>query len=201
MSVCAAKTAAGTNPAGLTPEEEHRKLELQNRLCADRELSCIYVTAILTDSRLTIYLPPEPAGPPPAPAPKDHERNPYLTKRFGLRTSESMERCKEFVQTHLLAFNAAYQLYGVPREDICGHLRIETNFGIPTKTVAKSIGHDSCDRSARHIVRSQIRSQTATGSFPHDLHERVGTPLRNANLIIVSVLRVNLLEWAESPYT
>jgi hypothetical protein len=35
MSVGAAETAATTNPAGLTREEEHKKVELQNRLCAD----------------------------------------------------------------------------------------------------------------------------------------------------------------------
>src|ERR1700692_4303473 len=92
LSLGAAETAAITKPAGLTTEEEHRKVELQNRLCADKELSCDYVTALLTDPRLTIYHPPKPTGPPPAPVPKEQERNPYLTKRFGLLTPESLER-------------------------------------------------------------------------------------------------------------
>jgi membrane-bound lytic murein transglycosylase B len=131
---------ATTRPAAPTTEEEHRKTELQNRLCADRELNCAYVTALLNDRRLTIYHPPEPALPPPAPSPKEQERNPYFTKRFGLLTSESLERCKEFIQAHLLAFDAAFQIYGVPKEVICGHLRIETDFGIPTKLSPHPLG-------------------------------------------------------------
>jgi membrane-bound lytic murein transglycosylase B len=160
MSLGAAETAAITKPSGLTTEEEHRKVELQNRLCADRELSCAYVMALLTDPLLTIYHPPEPAGPPPAPVPKEHERNPYLTKRFGLLTPESLERCKEFVQAHLLAFDAAYQIYGVPREVICGHLRIETNFGIPTNLSPNPLGTvPAIDRLVTLYVRRSGRNQ------------------------------------------
>jgi membrane-bound lytic murein transglycosylase B len=156
----AVETAATTRPAGLTTEEELRKTELQNRLCADRELSCAYVTALLTDPRLTIYHPPEPAVPPPAPVPKEHERNPYLTKRFGLLTSESLERCKEFIQAHLLAFDAAYQIYRVPREVICGHLRIETDFGIPTKLSPNPLGTvPAIDQLVTLYVRRPSRKQ------------------------------------------
>ena len=140
MSHGALEATATTKPAAPTAEEELRKTDLQNRLCADRELSCTYVTAILNDPRLTIYHPPEPAVPPPAPVPKEHERNPYFTKRFGLLTSESLERCKEFIQAHLLAFDAAFQIYGVPKEVICGHLRIETDFGISTKLSPHPLG-------------------------------------------------------------
>src|SRR5579862_7014606 len=93
MPLSAAAAATG-NPAGLTVEEEHRKTELQNRLCADTELNCAYVTALLTDPRLVIYHPPEPGPAPSTPAPKERERNPYLTKRFGLLTPESLERCR-----------------------------------------------------------------------------------------------------------
>jgi membrane-bound lytic murein transglycosylase B len=129
-----------TKPVTPTTEEEHRKTELQHRLCADSELSCAYVTALLNDPRLTIYHPPEPALAPPAPALKEHERNPYLTERFGLLTSESLERCKDFIQAHLSAFDAALQIYGVPKEVICGHLRIETDFGIPTRLSPHPLG-------------------------------------------------------------
>ena len=121
-------------------EEEHRKAELQNRLCADSELSCAYVTALLIDPRLTIYHPPEPAPAPHAHGLKEHERNPYFTERFGLLTAESFERCKGFIQAHLSAFDAALQIYGVPKEVICGHLRIETDFGVPTRLSPHPLG-------------------------------------------------------------
>jgi membrane-bound lytic murein transglycosylase B len=160
MSHGALKAVATTKSAAPTTEEAHRKTQLQNRLCADRELSCAYVTAILNDPRLTIYPPPEPAVPPPAPVPKEHERNPYFTKRFGLLTSESLERCKDFIQVHLLAFEAAYQIYGVPREVICGHLRIETNFGIPTKLSPNPLGTvPAIDRLVTLYVRRPSRKQ------------------------------------------
>jgi len=158
MSLAAAKTAATTKPAGLTAEEDRRKTELENRLCADRELSCAYVTGLLTDPRLTIYQPPEPSSSPSAPVLKERERNPYLTKRFGLLTPESLERCKEFVQAHAIAFDAAFQIYGVPREVICGHLRIETDFGIPTKLSPKPLGTvPAIDRLVTLYVRSPSR--------------------------------------------
>jgi len=160
MSLAAAETAATTKPAGLTAEEERRKTELQNRLCADRELSCAYVAGLLTDPRLTIYHPPEPASSPSAPVLKERERNPYLTKRFGLLTPESLERCKEFVQAHALAFDAAYQIYGVPREVICGHLRIETDFGIPTKLSPNPLGTvPAIDRLVTLYVRTPSHNQ------------------------------------------
>lgn len=160
LSLDMAEAAATTKPAGLTPEEERRKTELQNRLCADRELSCAYVTALFTDPRLIIYNPPEPAGPRSAPVPKERQRNPYLTKRFGLLTPESLERCKEFVQAHLLAFDAAYKIYGVPRGIICGHLRIETDFGIPTKLSPNPLGTvPAIDRLVTMYVRRPTRDQ------------------------------------------
>lgn len=129
-----------TKSATPATEEEHRKTELQRRLCADSELSCPYVTALLNDPRLTIYHPLQTALEPPAPALKEHERNPYFTERFGLLTSESLERCKDFIQAHLSVFNAALQIYGVPKEVICGHLRIETDFGIPTRLSPHPLG-------------------------------------------------------------
>jgi len=114
----------------LSIEEETRKSELRNRLCADRDIDCDYVTSLFGDPRLAVYYPPEPQ--PSATTPREHERNPYLTKRFGLLTSESLQRCGDFVEAHLSAFRAAYATYGVPKEIICGHLRIESNFGVPT---------------------------------------------------------------------
>ena len=154
---------AVTKPTGPAAEEERRKAELRNRLCADRDLSCGYVTALFSDARLKIYEPPEPAPPPPAPVPKDRERNPYLTKRFGLLTSESLERCRGFVQAHALAFDAAYKIYGVPKEIICGHLRIETDFGIPTGLSPHPLGTvPAINRLVTLYVRRPSRKQTAT---------------------------------------
>jgi membrane-bound lytic murein transglycosylase B len=160
MSRGTLEAAATTKPADTATEEEQRKTELQNRLCADRELSCAYVTALLNDPRLTIYHPPEPAVPPPTPFPKEHERNPYLTKRFGLLTSESLERCKEFIQAHFFAFDDAFQIYGVPKEVICGHLRIETDFGISTKLSPHPLGTTpAINRLVTLYVRRPSRKQ------------------------------------------
>ena len=134
------EATAITKPVKSLTEEERRKTELQLRLCADSELSCSYVTALLNDPRLTIYHPPEPTLAPSVPALKEHERNPYFTERFGLLTPESLERCKDFIQAHLSAFNSAFQIYGVPKQVICGHLRIETDFGIPTRLSPHPLG-------------------------------------------------------------
>lgn len=134
------EAAETTKPATPATEEEHRKTELQHRLCAESELSCAYVTALLNDPRLTIYHPVEPALAPSSPALKEHEQNPYFTERFGLLTSESLERCRDFIRAHLSAFDAALQIYGVPKEVICGHLRIETDFGIPTRLSPHPLG-------------------------------------------------------------
>ena len=161
MPFCAAVTHAITKPAGVAAAEERRKTELRNHLCADRDLNCAYVTALFADPRLRIYDPPEPVAPPSTPAPRDSERNPYLTKRFGLLTPESLERCREFVQAHLLAFDAAYKIYGVPREIICGHLRIETDFGIPTGLSPHPLGTiPAIDRLVTLYVRRPSRKQT-----------------------------------------
>jgi hypothetical protein len=140
MSLGTLGAPATTKPVKPVNDEERRKTELQHRLCADSELSCDYVIALLNDPRLTIYHPPEPGPAPSFPALKEHERNPYFTERFGLLTPESMERCKDFIQAHLSAFNSAFQIYGVPREVICGHLRIETDFGIPTRLSPHPLG-------------------------------------------------------------
>ena len=140
MSVGAVEVVAARKLSTPANQEEHRKIELQNRLCADREISCAYVTSLLNDPRLTIYHPPEPAPAPPAPAFKEHEQNPYFTERFGLLTSESLERCRDFIQEHSSAFDAALRIYGVPKEVICGHLRIETDFGVPTRLSPHPLG-------------------------------------------------------------
>jgi membrane-bound lytic murein transglycosylase B len=140
MSVGAVATQATSKPAGLTTAEERRKSGLQDRLCAVKELSCTYVTTLFTDPRLIIYAPPEPVSQESTPLSKEPERNPYLTTRFGLLTAESLERCRGFVQEHAFAFDAAYRIYGVPQEVICGILRIETDFGIPTKLSPSPLG-------------------------------------------------------------
>jgi membrane-bound lytic murein transglycosylase B len=133
-------TAPRSGAQDLTRAEQLRKSELRKRLCAARELSCAYVTAVFDDPRLVIYNPPEPQKPPPPQTERERERNPYLRARFGLLTDESMERCRGFIQAHALAFDTAYRNYGVPREIICGILRIESNFGIPTKLSPSPVG-------------------------------------------------------------
>jgi membrane-bound lytic murein transglycosylase B len=141
--------------------------ELQNRLCADKELSCAYVSSLFADDRLTIFTPPEQAPAPTTHVPRERERNPYLTKRFGLLTAESLERCRSFVQAHEVAFDTAHTLYGVPKEVVCGHLRIETDFGIPTGLSPHPLGTiPALDRLVTLYVRKGGRKQT-TRQFVH----------------------------------
>lgn len=168
VPLCSVAAPAVTKPTGLTAEEEHRTAELRNRLCADKELSCAYVNELFADPRLTISTPPEPApAPRPTPAPKDLERNPYLTRRFGLLTPESLERCREFVQAHELAFDAARTIYGVPKEIVCGHLRIETDFGVATGLSPHPLGTiPALDRLVGLYVRRPTRKQSAS-KFAH----------------------------------
>lgn len=147
--------------AALTSDEQHRMADLHRRLCADKELSCEYVNQLLTDPRLTIYTPPAPAPTSSAPSPREKERNPYLTKRFGLLTPESLERCRDFVESHQLAFDAAFTLYGVPKEVVCGHLRLETDFGIPTGLSPHPLGTvPALDRLVTMYVRRPAKRQT-----------------------------------------
>jgi len=129
---------SASNAASLTPAEEHRKAQLKERLCAVKELSCTYVTALFNDPRLVIYLPP--AIHVSAGEPREPEPNPYLTARFGLLTRESLQRCREFFQAYPFAFAAAHKRYRVPREVICGILRIETDFGVPTRLSPNPVG-------------------------------------------------------------
>ena len=139
--VVEARTHAPTKMVGSGAREQQRKNELQNRLCKERELDCKFVAAIFHDPRLVIYQPPAPAhAQPPASGTRERERNPYLTKRFGLLSAESLERCRSFISTHETALDLAYEKYGVPKEIICGHLRVETNFGIPTKLTPNPFG-------------------------------------------------------------
>lgn len=143
VSLAPAAFAAGVkNPAEMTQQEVQRLNALHKHLCASARLDCSYVDAIFTDSRLTIYQPPAPTPPPGAEPPPSRVRqpNPYLTARFGLLSPESLERCRSFIAAHALAFDAAQELYGVPREVICGHLRIETDFGIVTPLTPYPLG-------------------------------------------------------------
>lgn len=143
ISLAAVKCGAVPPDAtGLTVDEDQRLHQLQERLCADKELNCVVVSALFADPRLTLYEPPPPAPDQPATAhgPKRPQHNPYLTPRFGLLTPESLERCRTFISAHAHSFDAAYERYGVPKEVICGHLRIETNFGIPTRLTPNPLG-------------------------------------------------------------
>jgi membrane-bound lytic murein transglycosylase B len=153
--------------AGPVPLEEQRKTELRNRLCKQKDLSCTYVDSVFADPRLKIYEPPKPTAPPPpqTAAPRERQRNPYLTDRFGLLTPESLERCRSVIQEHGLTFEAAYDIYGVPKEVICGHMRIETDFGIPTKLSPNPFGSlPAINRLVTLYVRRPTQKQT-TSSF------------------------------------
>jgi membrane-bound lytic murein transglycosylase B len=167
-ALCSMAARAVAKPTDLTADEEHRATELRNRLCADKQLSCDYVDSLFADPRLSISTPPEPAPTPrPSPQPRDLERNPYLTRRFGLLTPESLERCREFVQAHSLAFDAARTIYGVPKEVICGHLRIETDFGIATGLSPHPLGTiPAFDRLVGLYVRRTVHKQSAS-KFAH----------------------------------
>jgi membrane-bound lytic murein transglycosylase B len=184
--------------ADLTAAEQQRAHELQNRLCTQRELNCKNVRSVFADPRLTIYQPPQPAPEQPASEGKrEPVRNPYLTTRFGLLTPESLERCRSFIQARALTFDAAYKIYGVPKEIICAHLRIETDFGIPTRLSPNPLGTRPAisqlvtlyvrepgvkTRGSRFIRRQEfafreIRNLIGTGEkFGWDLFEVPGSP-------------------------
>jgi membrane-bound lytic murein transglycosylase B len=155
--------AGTTSPSQLTPQESQRLAALHKRLCSSKYLACDYVDSIFEDPRLTIYEPPPPSvsqGPAEA---RVRQANPYLTPRFGLLTPESLERCRSFIQAHVMAFEAAEHIYGVPREVICGHLRIETDFGITTPRTPYPLGSSpAIDRLISLYVRrpATVRSST-----------------------------------------
>jgi membrane-bound lytic murein transglycosylase B len=129
-----------------------------------KELNCAYVMALFADPRLEIYYPPEPRSQKSTPLRKEPERNPFLTTRFGLLTAKSLERCREFLQAHGPAFDAAYRIYGVPREVICGILRIETDFGIPTKLSPNPVGTIP---AINRLVTLYVRPSPAEKSLLH----------------------------------
>lgn len=156
---------AANSPDKLTSLEAQRLSSLRKRLCSSKQLTCDYVDSIFDDPRLTIYEPPPPSVSqgPSGPAARLRERNPYLTERFGLLTPESLERCRSFIQAHVLAFDAAEHIYGVPREVICGHLRIETDFGIVTGRTPYPLGSlPAIDRLVSLYVR---RPATVRSSY------------------------------------
>ena len=191
LSVAVAGSSYGAS--GLSPAEQHRMKQLQERLCAVKQLDCAYVTALFADPRLEIYYPP-------APKPtheKELERNPFLRARFGLLTPESLKRCRDFVQAYAPAFDAAYRKYDVPPEIICGILRIETNFGIATKLSPHPVGNIPAfsrltalyvrpsprEKSLQHFAKEQKFALnelkcllTAATKFGWDLFEIPGSP-------------------------
>ena len=145
----AAAAVPAAAPAAAARERQ-RIGELQNRLCRVQELNCEYVSSIFGDARLAIYQPPAPTpeAPPAVKPPRELERNPYFTKRFGLITPESLERCRAFIGAHEAALAAAEEMFGVTREVICGHLRLETNFGIATRLTPNPFGTRAAVRSS-----------------------------------------------------
>ena len=159
VSAQALSFSAADPPVRMTQLEVQRLNALHKRLCASPRLSCGYVDSIFADSRLTIYQPPAPAPPPgtePPPS-KVRQPNPYLTVRFGLLSPESLERCRSFIAAHSLTFDAAEKLYGVPREVICGHLRIETDFGIVTPLTPYPLGtFPAIDRLLSLYIRRPV---------------------------------------------
>ncbi len=143
MNVCAAtnprKAARKLQPLSATVEEQ-REAKLEKTLCADKDLNCEYVRSLFDEPRFQLYAPPPSTPPPKGHGPKDRERNPYLTARFGLLTPESLERCHSLINQYNSVFDAALTTYGVPEGIICGHLRIETNFGTPTSLTPFPLG-------------------------------------------------------------
>ena len=160
----ASRSYAGTSsPSELTPQEATRLASLRKLLCSSKYLSCDYVDSIFEDPRLTIYEPPPPSVAQGPAEPRVRQSNPYLTARFGLLTPESLERCRSFIQAHAMAFDAAEHIYGVPREVICGHLRIETDFGIVTALTPYPLGRlPAVDRLVSLYVR---RPATVRSSY------------------------------------
>jgi membrane-bound lytic murein transglycosylase B len=168
--IAAARASSSPNVTGPTEREEQRKTDLQRRLCREPQLDCDYVTSILNDPRLVIYEPPPPSPEqPPVKRPRERERNPYLTTRFGLLTPESLERCRSFISAHEAAFDAASEKYGVPREIICGHLRVETDFGIPTKLSPNPLGRRP---AINQLVSLYVRSPSGRVSASKFLHRQ-----------------------------
>src|SRR5262249_41013577 len=115
-----------------------------------------------SDPRFQLFAPPPPA--PPAPPPQSPaakiEHNPYLTIRFGLLTPESLERCRTFINQYGLVFDAALPTYGVPKEVLCGHLRIETTFGLATVLTPHPLGTaPAFSRLVTLYVRQTTRSR------------------------------------------
>jgi membrane-bound lytic murein transglycosylase B len=190
---------------GPTAIELQRENELQDRLCRQAGLDCNYVRSIFRDPRLVIYQPPPPTPEQsPARPPREHERNPYFTKRFALLSPESLERCREFVSVHAATLATAFDTYGVPKEIICGHLRIETDFGIPTKLSPNPFGRRPAinqlvslyvrepllrDRGKRFVRRqefafAEISQLLATGrKFGWDLFQIPGSPTGAIGLV------------------
>jgi membrane-bound lytic murein transglycosylase B len=186
----AVKPVAGRKPAKISPTtEQQRETELRKRLCEDKELNCEYVASLFLDPRFALTVPPPPSPPPATPGPKETERNPYLTKRFGLLTSESLERGRQFISAHALAFDAARTIYGVPEEVICGHLRIETDFGVATPRTQRPLGaapafnrlvtlyvHRSATRTRQKFALAQLKSLIQAAQTNHwDLFEIPGS--------------------------
>ena len=157
--------------------EEQREAALEKTLCADKDLDCEYVRSLFDEPRFHLYTPPPPAAPQGA-GPKDHERNPYLTVRFGLLTPESLERCRVFVNQYYSVFDAALNTYGVPKEVICGHLRIETNFGGATSLTPHPLGTaPAFSRLVTLYVRQSTRKRQKFAVT--QLRDLIGAAIKN----------------------
>lgn len=190
-------TPAHSKSPGLSAQEEQRRKHLLEQLCATRRLSCPYVITVLSDPRLVIGTPIESPSQKLPSSQAEREPNPYLTVRFGLLTDESMERCRTFIQTHAVSFDSVLQTYRVPREIICGILRIESDFGIPTKLSPHPLGttpainrlatlyvrRSPSERSLRHFIRRQKFALeeleellSAASRFDWDVFEIPGSP-------------------------
>jgi membrane-bound lytic murein transglycosylase B len=142
--------------------EETRRTELMNHLLRDEGPDSNYVRYVRTvfsSPRLTIYEPPPPTPPAPSQPGSRKKINPYLTERFGLLTDTSFERCRMFYGDHANTMDIAYRTFGVPKEIICGILRIETNFGLPTALTPHPLGRRPAVNSlyTLYVRRSTIK--------------------------------------------
>ncbi|HUZ92977.1 MAG TPA: lytic murein transglycosylase [Candidatus Paceibacterota bacterium] len=156
--------------------EAKRMIELERKLCKEKGIDCGEVESIFSDPRLVIHEPPPPT-PPPTPG-KPPRGNPYLSVHFGLLTDVSLERCATFYAAHAKAFALALANYGVPKEPICGILRIETNFGMPAGKTKRPLG----SRPAINALVSLYVRRT-TGKRQKFAFEQIKALLRIVNTL------------------
>ncbi len=114
------------------------KTELVQKLSNTKGADLDLIEKVFSDDRLTLYRASTPQ-PNPKPEP-DQPKNPLFRERFGLLTDTSLERCTNFYAENREAFGPNNIEDDKLNQAACGILRIETNFGIPTKLSPYPLG-------------------------------------------------------------